>query len=161
MHRPPSDRVGTYPLQEFFDRHAADPRPWSIDDMLPDYVLADRAIPQWPRAWMPVVVSFSGFENGLQEALASIPLPEPRTPWEPHHHINPDPPPWMRVHDHDHTEECGVSCPSFGMPRSVRITSCDVDRPRPNISPSRQYLVLLLLITAAAIAAWIILGVTA
>ena len=49
MHRSPSDRVGTYPLQEFFDRHAADPRPWSVEDMLPDYVLADRATPQFPR----------------------------------------------------------------------------------------------------------------
>ncbi|AYB69420.1 hypothetical protein SEA_GANCHO_79 [Mycobacterium phage Gancho] len=50
-HRPDPARTGFYGYQAFFETFAADPHPWSVDDMLPDYVLADRTTPQFPAAF--------------------------------------------------------------------------------------------------------------
>ncbi|AXQ51509.1 hypothetical protein SEA_AMOCHICK_81 [Mycobacterium phage Amochick] len=50
-HRPDPARTAFYGYQAFFETFAADPHPWSVDDMLPDYVLADRATPQFPAAF--------------------------------------------------------------------------------------------------------------
>ncbi|OCB44728.1 hypothetical protein A5721_18840 [Mycobacterium vulneris] len=142
LHRTPTERVGAARYQAFFDAHANDPSPWSIEDMLPDYVLADRAILRWPSAWVHVIPDTRDIENNLRDRLAAIPIPpNPIFMWNALHTRDDDPPPWMRAHRE-----------ALGLPVD--------DRPTPDTG-ARGDLVLLILsmIALGAIAAGIVLGV--
>lgn len=144
LHRTPTARVGAVRYQEFFDAHANDPAPWSIEDMLPDYVLADRAIPRWPTAWVTVIPETRDIDNRLRDLLATIPTPARPHEWRAYVRgtvVADDPPPWMRAHRE-----------ALGLPVD--------DHPTPDTG-ARGDLVLLILsmIALGAIAAGIVLGV--
>lgn len=84
-HRAPSSHVGAARYQEYFDQAAADPHPWSIDGMLPTYVLADRAIPRYPSGilhwptnpylYVDQVMAVRITPPPIEELLGLIPLP--------------------------------------------------------------------------------------
>lgn len=142
MHRP-SARVDAARYQEFFDAHAADPRPWSIDDMLPSSLLADRAIPQFPAVWIKTIPNTHPIDNRIQELLANITIPTMPHRWTAYVHgtVADGPPPWMRAH----REALGL--PIDHMP----------DRDRGGRSQAWMMAALSLL-ALGAIMAWIILG---
>jgi hypothetical protein len=100
-HRPNPARTGFRGYKAFFEAHANDPSPWSIEDMLPNYVLADRAIPRWPSACVTVVPETRDIDNRLRDLLATIPTPARPHEWRAYVHGTVDadpPPPWMRAH---------------------------------------------------------------
>ncbi|MCP3810801.1 hypothetical protein NLX62_00340 [Mycobacteriaceae bacterium Msp059] len=143
-HRPNPARTGNYGYQAFFDTHAADPSPWSIEDMLPNYVLADRAIPQLPGAWVRVIPETRDIDNRIRDRLVAIAIPTMPYQWTPHMHgtIVGDPPPWMRAHRE-----------ALGLPVD--------DHPLPDTGVSGDRVLLILsMIALGAIVVWIVLGAT-
>ena len=113
--------------------------------VLPDYVLADRAIPQLPGGWVKVIPETRDIDNNLRELLAAIPIPTAPYQWTAHVHgtIVGDPPPWMRAHRE-----------ALGLP-------VDDDHPLPDTGARGDWVLLMLcMIALGGIVVWIILGAT-
>lgn len=144
LHRTPTARVGAARYQEFFDAHAADPSPWSIDDMLPAFVLADRAIPQFPAVWIKTIPNTRPIDNRIQEILAAITIPTMPHRWAAytHGHVVDGPPPWMRAHRE-----------ALGLPIIGHMPDC-----AHNGRSQAWVMAALSLLALGAIVAWIILG---
>ncbi|WP_431231511.1 hypothetical protein ACQ856_18285 [Mycolicibacterium psychrotolerans] len=77
--------------QAYFDSRATDAHPWSIDDALPDYVLADRGsqplqFPRWsfgrpPQLSVEVQADVVPIESEIRRRLAEIAIPTTAAPW--------------------------------------------------------------------------------